>query len=286
MRKETRTICYDETLRIEAYHFEGILQPFPNHFHEHYVIGFVEHGTRRMSCCNVEYRITEGSIVLFHPRENHACVQEDGGRFDYRGFHIPQCVMLDWMEEVTGSRTLPGFSQNVILDDELFCYLQSLHQLIVSGADIFQREEKLLLTLSLLTERYGQPFERSMPECREEIEAVCAFLQAHYTERICLDQLCTCAGLSKSTLLRAFTKAKGMTPYRYLESIRINKAKKLLEQDIPPIEAAIQVGFSDQSHFTNYFSQFIGLPPGAYRNTFRKKLPRADKEMKHDERHT
>ena len=33
---------YDEELRIEAYRFEGIAQPLPNHFHEHYVIGFVE----------------------------------------------------------------------------------------------------------------------------------------------------------------------------------------------------------------------------------------------------
>lgn len=45
MNKEIRTICYDEELHIEAYHLEGIVQPFPNHFHEHYVIGFIEDGT-------------------------------------------------------------------------------------------------------------------------------------------------------------------------------------------------------------------------------------------------
>lgn len=30
----------------------------------------------------------------------------------------------------------------------------------------------------------------------------------------------------------------------------------------------METGFSDQSHFTNYFSAFIGLAPGAYRNMF------------------
>lgn len=35
----------------------------------------------------------------------------------------------------------------------------------------------------------------------------------------------------------------------------------------------LQPGFSDQSHFTNYFSRFIGLTPGAYREIF---LHRAD----------
>lgn len=34
MKKEIRTVVYDESLRIEAYRFEGIVQPFPNHFHE------------------------------------------------------------------------------------------------------------------------------------------------------------------------------------------------------------------------------------------------------------
>ena len=46
--------------------------------------------------------------------------------------------------------------------------------------------------------------------------------------------------------------------------------QKLLEQGVPPVEAALQTGFSDQSHFTNYFSRFIGLTPGAYQEIFSK----------------
>ena len=64
MKKETRTVVYDDGLRLEVYHFEGTRQPFPNHFHEHYVIGLVEDGTRRLSCRNREYSIEKGSIVL------------------------------------------------------------------------------------------------------------------------------------------------------------------------------------------------------------------------------
>ena len=50
MKKEIRTVVYDDELRMEAYRFEGIVQPFPSHFHEHYVIGFVEKGERVLSC--------------------------------------------------------------------------------------------------------------------------------------------------------------------------------------------------------------------------------------------
>lgn len=268
MKKETRTVVYDDDLRIEAYRFEGIVQPFPNHFHEYYVIGFVEEGERCLSCKNQEYIIKRGNIVLFNPGDNHTCVQSDEGTLDYRGFNITKEVMLDLTEEVTGKRELPGFSRNVINDEEVTCYLRPLHELVMKGSCEFDKEETLLLLISTLIQQYGQPFENCIPECPDEIEKACAFMEQHYTERIYLDQICCYAGLSKSTLLRAFTRSKGVTPYRYLENIRIGKAKKLLEHGMTPIEAALQTGFSDQSHFTNYFDQFIGISPGVYREIF------------------
>ena len=271
MRKEIRTVIYDESLRIEAYRFEGIVQPFPNHFHEHYVIGFVEGGERCLSCRNVNYTIGQGNIVLFNPGDNHACVQSDGGTLDYRGFNISKEIMLDLAEEVTGRRELPGFSENVICDDEAICYLRPLHEMVMNGNSDFGKEENLLFLLSSLIQNYSKPFESCIPECRQEIEKACIFMEQHFAERIYLDQICRQAGLSKSTLLRAFTKSKGITPYRYLETIRINEAKKLLSKGVSVLDAAIRTGFSDQSHFTNYFTSFIGLSPGVYREIFFEK---------------
>ena len=268
MRKEIRTAVYDDGLHIEAYRLEGIVQPFPNHFHEYYVIGFMEEGERVLSCKNREYAVTKGDVLLFNPGDSHACVQSGDGALDYRGLNITKEVMLDLAEEVTGRRDLPGFSRNVVSDEEAACCLRPLHELVMNGSGEFGKEERLLLLLSLLIRQYGQPFERCVPECREELEKACAFMERHYAERIYLDQICRCAGLSKSALLRAFVKSKGVTPYGYLENIRIGKAKKLLEQGVPPIEAALRTGFSDQSHFTNCWSRFIGLSPGIYRGIF------------------
>ncbi len=271
MKKETRTVVYDDELRLEVYRFEGIIQPFPSHFHEHYVIGFVEKGERVLSCREREYDIGESSILLFNPGDSHACVQSDGGTFDYRGFNISQEIMLDLAEEVTGIRELPGFSKNVIYDEEAACHLRLLHEMVMKGTEGFGKEETLLFLLSYLIQNYGQPFESCIPECRQEIAKACKYMREHFTEHIYLDQICRHTGLSKSTLLRAFTKEKGVTPYRYLETIRINEAKKLLSGGIAPVEAGIRTGFSDQSHFTNYFNQFIGLAPGAYREIFSEK---------------
>ncbi len=271
MKKETRTVVYDDELRIEAYSFEGIVRPFPNHFHEHYVIGFVEAGERVLSCRNRTYTIERGNIILFNPGDNHACVQTDERTFDYCGFNISKGIMLDLAGEITGKRELPGFSKNVVRDEEAVCHLRSLHERMMKGTGEFQKEETLLFLLSYLFQNYGKPFESCIPECRKEIEKACEYMAGHFTEHIYLEQICCHAGLSKSTLLRVFTKEKGVTPYRYLEAMRINEAKRLLSEGIPPVEAAIRTGFSDQSHFTNYFNQFIGLAPGTYREIFLEK---------------
>lgn len=271
MEKEARRVVYDDELQIESYYFKGIAQPFPNHFHEHYVIGFIEDGQRKLSCKSKEYDLDKGSIVLFNPGDNHACIQSYEGTFDYRGFNISTAVMLDLSEEVTSKRELPRFSRNVILDEEVICSLRSLHEMVMKKTDDLGKEEVLLFLISTLIQKCGQPFENCVPECRGEIEKACEFIEQNYNDHIYLGQICEYAGLSKSTLLRAFTESKGVTPYRYLENIRINEARKLLSKGMAPLDVASQIGFSDQSHFSNYFSSFIGFAPGAYRGIFNGK---------------
>lgn len=268
MKDKIRMIRYDSDLKIEACHFKGCVQPFPNHFHEHYVIGFVEEGRRSLSCRNKKYEIDRGSLMLLNPGDNHACIQLDGEFWEYRGFNIPTDTMLELTAEITGEKFLPGFPDTVVSDPELLSCLRELHLLLMEGSAEFAKEELLLLSVASLIQKYGQPFTNCNTECPEEIAKACDFIDTHYAERISLDEICQHSGMSKSSLLRAFTKAKGITPYRYLETVRINEARKLLELGIAPVDAALQTGFSDQSHFSNFFSMFIGLAPGVYRDIF------------------
>ena len=63
IKDERRSAVYDDELHLEAYRFEGIVQPFPAHFHEHYVLGLVERGERRLSCCGKELPLRAGSLL-------------------------------------------------------------------------------------------------------------------------------------------------------------------------------------------------------------------------------
>lgn len=73
-------------------------------------------------------------------------------------------------------------------------------------------------------------------------------------------------------------KTSRVSPYRYLQNIRLNYSKKLLEQGVLPIEAAMISGFTDQSHFTNFFKEFIGLTPKQYQKIFVNKIKENNNE--------
>lgn len=269
MKKEIKTVCYDEQLQIEAYHLQGIVQPFPNHFHDYYVIGFIENGTRQLTCKNKNHMITKGHIIIFNPYDNHSCIQSDDDVLDYRGLNISKETMLLLVEEMTNEKRLPEFCQNVIDNKDLYDELYSLHQMIMSGSKEFYKEEKLFFFISHLLEQYGYTFFKQTIPCCKEIALTCQFIEEHFSEPITLAQLCAYSHLSKSTMLRAFTKYKGITPYRYLQTIRISQAEKLLKQGYSPLEVSFKTGFSDQSHFSNAFNMFTGLSPAAYKRIFK-----------------
>lgn len=269
MKHEIRTVIYDSALQVEALHFQGVMQPFPNHFHAYYVIGFIEKGRRRLSCKNRSYALETGDMVLFNPGDNHACAQVDGKAFNYRSIHIQPEVMRKAVFEVTGRNYLPAFAPQANFRSELVPLLKELHHKLMQGADDFKKEELFYFLLEQLLADYTElqtPVQQ--PALGPELQAVCEFLEAHYMEGIALNDLCRLTGLRKYTLLRAFTKWQSISPYSYLETIRIDRAKRLLARGVPPLEAALQTGFNDQSHFSNFFKKFIGLTPRQYMNIF------------------
>ncbi len=267
--REIRTVVFDPDLNVEAYRFVGIMQKFPNHFHDYYVIGFIEQGKRLLSCNRKEYIINSGDVVISNLREPHACEQVDGRSLDYRCINIDPEVMRQYVQEITGTAYLPRFSQTVLYRSELAGYLHDLHQLLMEGETGFHKEEMLLLLIEQLLRDNSDATPRlSANEPSAEIRTVCEYMESHFPENITLNRLSELTGLSKYHLLRSFTKQKGISPYSYLETIRINQAKRLLERGVPPMEAALKCGFSDQSHFTKFFKRLIGLTPKQYMRIF------------------
>ena len=95
-----------------------------------------------------------------------------------------------------------------------------------------------------------------------------ARIEKGYASELDLGELAATAAMSRATLLRHFRRATGQTPFRYLQELRIAKARRLLEEPSTRIgEAARAVGIDDPNYFTRLFRNLVGMSPSEYRRS-------------------
>ena len=215
--------------------------------------------------------------MLFYliPRETHNCAPVAGEVLDYRAINVPVDVMDKAVKEITGKHIHLQFKDTLIPQAELALSIRELYDVIVSQSSLLVREEAFYFLIEQLLEEHMVPVEASR-ELTEAVKAMKEYLDTHYEESISLDTLSKISKMSRYQLLRLFTREVGVSPYRYLQSIRIAKAKRLLEQGEAIGKLALDCGFSDQSHFTNYFKSFIGITPKQYQSIFTQKRSELD----------
>lgn len=117
-----------------------------------------------------------------------------------------------------------------------------------------------------------QPFAR-LARTRQVDDAVIARCQTwaaeHYDERNPVRQMARLSGLAERSFKRRFQQATGMAPLEYVQALRLEEAKQLLETGDLPIEAiANEVGYEDAAFFTRLFRRKVGLTPAQYRRRF------------------
>ena len=109
----------------------------------------------------------------------------------------------------------------------------------------------------------------SPPHGDDRIRAVEVFLQANYRDDVSTDTLARQAGLGARTFVRHFKAATGRHPASYLQAVRIETAKAMLEREGSPIQSVSSaVGYDDVAFFRSLFKRNTGMTPGEYRAHF------------------
>lgn len=102
-----------------------------------------------------------------------------------------------------------------------------------------------------------------------EILSVQTWLESNITQRITVQKMAQTVCLGERTFARRFKTATGDTPLEYLQNLRIQKARQLLETSNHSVDTiTYQVGYEDTSSFGRLFKRHTGLSPKAYRKRF------------------
>ncbi|MFA7231456.1 MAG: helix-turn-helix domain-containing protein [Victivallaceae bacterium] len=257
-------------------------QATPLHSHEfvEIIVILAGHGTHQTKFGS--YCIHTGDVMVIPRSGVHGYLETDGLEllnvlFDPKQLPLP---LLDLYK-------LPGYNALFGLENDFFekkCFYPKFHieednfKIIKTILTEMRQESEdrtpgfhccqmgyfmaLLVNLSrLYTENLDSIHEPSL-----NIGRIISYLNFNYQKDINLTEILHKVGMSKSTFMRNFKQATGVTPIDYLIRMRIAKASCLLhESNLSISEIAYQVGFADSNYFSRSFREIAGVTPRKFR---------------------
>jgi transcriptional regulator GlxA family with amidase domain len=108
---------------------------------------------------------------------------------------------------------------------------------------------------------------------RPELRELQAWIAGHLHEQLTVPVLAERALMSERSFARAFHREVGQTPAAYIEALRIERARDLLEDGAPSLEAVAQgAGFASAEVLRRAFHRRVGVSPAQYRERFRLRV--------------
>ncbi|MCL2837304.1 MAG: AraC family transcriptional regulator [Defluviitaleaceae bacterium] len=205
-------------------------------------------------------KVKEGTSFYwahFTPRGNFKRFDCGGGTYspdqnDFRnGIYIPTSFLQANLERI------------IILCNQL-CHINESRYLNNYAADY--AVTSLLVEVSEQFLRANQPGKR-----RGKLEKILEWIRVNADRSISLSDVAHEFNYSKEYLSRYFHKMMGITMLKYINRLRIAKAKELLSQgDWQIKEISKLVGIRDDKYFLRLFKEYVNLTPEQFRNAYNK----------------
>jgi AraC-like DNA-binding protein len=243
---------YSRLGAVQVIHLQNWAKPYPLHNHVSvYTIGLVVGGEVALTLNCREERIGTGQVFIIPPYAPHSL--RPIGALDMVSFCVPKNLTA------TGDTRLDN---TIRFTAKILC-----------RNNILRPEEKISLYRALANDKSLQSVDLNLNETNF-VTCVRDFLENSPETQIKVSHLAEKVSVCQSHMIREFKKALGLTPHYFQIQNRVRRAQSLLEQGVPISEAALAVGFYDQSHFVKYFRHFLGMPPRDYVKACQEPLER------------
>lgn len=207
-----------------------------------------------------------GALSVLHPGEPHSAhdPQDREGRTFYLLLQAPVSLLVELASQ--SRRSEAPFFEPTAMDRDLVGLFTHFHHLVRLDAPTLQLEHTLYELLARWMTRHadlhvGPQFPPAAPAAMGRARA---YLLDNLSHNVTTAELAAVSGLSPYRLHRQFARTYGLPPHRYRLRERLERARRLLAEGLPPAQVAVALGFADQSHFGRHSRRAMGVSPGRY----------------------
>ncbi|MCU4422949.1 AraC family transcriptional regulator [Acinetobacter sp. WU_MDCI_Abxb74] len=250
---ETRRSCFSRTC-------------YKSHSHPTFSIGAIDEGNSVFqSSFGTAQKISAGTLVIVPAHIEHSCNPLPDQAWSYQMLHLDISWLNQWYAEFQKEGfdlNLPQHRPLIIKDENLYQAFSDMNETLFDSQKlIFEKEQSLIycLTQLLLPHFILEEIQKTQYLYESFLDLIHIIKSS---ERfISLEELAQQVGLSRYAIIRLFKANVGLTPHAFQINLKINQARAQLKQGIPLAELAVNLGFSDQSHFHKAFKAHTGITP-------------------------
>lgn len=231
------------------------------HRHETYAIGVTMAGAQAFRYRGSERVSHVGESMVLHPDEVH-----DGHSDAPDGFLYRMVYVEPWLiRSASGGGTLPFVADVVARDQALAALLDIAYEGFPEPLDPLE-SDALIAGLADILNRRGDGATTGDAGAGPvaAMERLRALLDDEFARPISSIDLERASGLDRFEIARAFRRAFGTSPHRYLVGRRLTAARADIIAGDQLSDIAARVGFADQSHMTRHFKARFGMTPGRF----------------------
>ena len=236
------------------------------HSHPTFSIGAIDVGNSNFqSSFSLPKTISAGTLVLVPAHVEHSCNPLPMQEWSYQMLHLDMVWLKQWFGEFQQEGLefhLPLYKPLIIQEPLLYQAFCDMNQILFDSQRlIFEKEQAIIhcLTKLLLPNVVLESIEKSKYLQEDFLFLIKIITSSEYF--MSLEELAQRVGLSRYAIIRLFKNNVGLTPHAYQLNLKINQARELLKQETSLADLAVNLGFSDQSHFHKAFKAHTGVTP-------------------------
>ncbi len=167
-------------------------------------------------------------------------------------YHVRMPQVRQWVDEIMNEQSAGSAAFEFQLQSYVYAMAAALIQAGEQSAQTMREPEKDMIDYVLRTKQY---------------------MLKHYSEPMDMEELAHRSGASASRFYQSFKKYTGLSPLKFMNTVRLNESLQLLANAATTImEAAHTVGYSDELYFSRVFKRQMGISPSQYKVAASKRI--------------